>query len=237
MFKAHSDKNRAQETVSIVGTPVHRVCALAGDFATYNTPGSLEWVRECLSGALLSEVIRWYLYCLLSQLPTNAPECLMRDEVAMAQGFALTYPQVHNHVSVLIDLRDFLEEHDPNNLPDLFQNLTEKYPSINAGVGKRLLRMRPDLTRNEKAILVRGFRKACKETERLMTSPSRGNLQRAGSHETRGSASPGPQPFEPVLDHTTPVKRRIQGFFRTPKSFFMSGRKKRGGSANTLSPP
>ena len=160
----------------------------------------------------------------------------MRDEVAMAQGFALTYPQVHNHVSVLIDLRDFMEEHDPNKLPAMFKALTERYPSINAGVGKRLLRMRVDLTKNDKAILVRGFRQACKDTKRKLSSPTRVNLQREMSHATQGSMSPGPQPFEPVLDRTTPVKRKIQGFFRTPKSFFRSSHKKRG-SANTLSPP
>ncbi len=76
----------------------------------------------------------------------------------MAQGFALTYPQVANHVAVLIDLRDFLEESDIAKLPDKFHTLTREYPGVHTGVGKRLLRMRSDLSKNEKARLVRDFR-------------------------------------------------------------------------------
>ncbi len=195
-MKAAGQSLFTSQSGNIADTSLHKICMFAGEFDAYHKMGGLPWVCECLSGSLLAEIIRWYLYCLLTQLPGNAVECLMRDEVVIVQGFALTYPQVCDNVAVLLDIRTFLEERSVVALPDLFAEMKGRYANVNAGVGKRLLRMRSDISKEEKVNLIRHFRRA-------QTPPL--NL----------TDSPGPQPFEKVVQSMTPVRQRVHNYFKS----------------------
>ena len=59
----------------------------------------------------------------------------------------------------------------------MFKKLTQKYPAINTGVGKRLLRMRNDLTKQEKSECLRQMREMCKKRPKQTKGTRFGNTE------------------------------------------------------------